>query len=75
MTRAVDAYTQKIERIAREDERCQRLLKVEGIGPLGATAIMAAVGDARVFKNGREMAAWLGSAVTHPNFAHYKSGG
>ncbi len=60
LTRAVDAYTQKIERIAREDERCQRLLKVEGIGPLGATAIMAAVGDARVFKNGREMAAWLG---------------
>jgi transposase len=36
------------------------LLKVPGIGPLTATAILAAVGDAKVFKNGRQMAAWLG---------------
>jgi transposase len=53
-------YTKKIEQIAKDDEKCQRLTKIEGIGPLGATAIIAAVGNASAFKNGREMAAWLG---------------
>lgn len=60
VTDAVNTYTKKIEHIAKADDRCQRLSKIEGIGPLGATAIMAAVENARVFKNGREMAAWLG---------------
>jgi transposase len=32
-----------------------------GIGPLTASAAVATVGDARVFKNGRQFAAWLGS--------------
>ena len=39
---------------------CQRLLTVPGIGPLTATALMAAVSDAQVCKNGRQFAAWLG---------------
>lgn len=56
----VDAYTKKIVLIAKHDERCQRLCEIEGVGPLSATAVVAAVGDASVFKNGREMAAWLG---------------
>ena len=60
LTSTVEDYTKKIERIAKEDKRCQRLTKIEGIGPLGATAIVAAVGNASVFKNGRELAAWLG---------------
>jgi len=56
----VDDYTKKIEQIAKDDKRCQRLSKIEGVGPLTATAIIAAVGNASVFKNGRELAAWLG---------------
>ena len=60
LSETVNAYTKKIEQIAKDDEKCQRLIKIEGVGPLGATAIMAAVGNASVFKNGREMAAWLG---------------
>src|SRR5690606_2149865 len=39
---------------------CQRLGQVPGIGPLTATAMVASVGDARNFRNGRELAAWLG---------------
>ena len=39
---------------------CQRLAKVEGIGPMTATAMIAAVGDGKNFKNGRQLAAWLG---------------
>jgi len=33
------------------------LLKLEGVGALAATAMAAAIGDAKLFKNGREMAA------------------
>ena len=39
---------------------CQKLACVEGVGPLIATAMAAAVGDANAFKNGRQLAAWLG---------------
>lgn len=33
---------------------------LRGIGPITASAVVASVGDARTFKNGREMSAWLG---------------
>ena len=56
----VARYDKKINRLGREDIRTQRLLTIPGIGPLGATALLASVGDVGVFKNGREMAAWLG---------------
>lgn len=49
-----------IQEVFEQHEVCQRLAAIEGIGPLTATALVAAVGDARVFKNGRQMAAWLG---------------
>jgi transposase len=41
-------------------KRCQRLAKVEGVGPLVATAMVSAVGNAAGFKSGRELSAWLG---------------
>ncbi len=50
----------KIIELCKQSEICQRLIKVEGIGPITATALVASVGDAKVFKNGRHMAAWLG---------------
>lgn len=49
-----------IESWAREDERTLRLLELEGVGPLTASAVVATVGDPSMFKNGRQMAAWLG---------------
>lgn len=58
------------ERIARYDQRilltssqsplCRKIEKVPGIGPVTATALVAAVGTAREFKRGRHLAAWLG---------------
>ena len=45
---------------ARADERTRRLLTIPGIGALNATALVAAVGDARTFGRGRDLAAWLG---------------
>jgi transposase len=61
----VKEYEKKIVLLAKEDEQCQKIMKIEGIGPLIATAIVSAVGNARNFKNGREMAAWLGLVPKH----------
>jgi len=43
--------------LARASEAVQRLMKMEGVGPVTATAIVASVGDAKVFRNGRQFAA------------------
>ena len=56
---AVGQYDAKIERLFRANPMCRRLAQVEGVGPVTATALVAA-GAASVFKNGRQMAAWLG---------------
>jgi len=56
----IDNITVKIMEVCKQSEVCQRLVKVEGIGPMIATAFVAAVGDAKNFKNGRHLAAWLG---------------
>lgn len=50
----------RIIQLCRQSETCRRLIKVEGIGPITATALVATVGDAKVFRSGRHMAAWLG---------------
>lgn len=51
--------------IAKNDSRCQALLKVPGVGLITATALIAAVPDPKAFKNGRAMAAWLGLVPKH----------
>jgi len=56
----VDYYTKEIEKHAKEDARCVELQKIDGIGPITASAAVATIGDPNVFKNGREVAAWLG---------------
>ena len=44
----------------RESEASRRLEQIPGIGPLTATALVATMGEARNFSNGRQVAAWLG---------------
>jgi transposase len=39
---------------------CQRISAIEGIGPVTATAVVAAISDGSAFHNGRQFAAWLG---------------
>src|SRR5919201_5200636 len=53
-------YQEKLEALATTHPECQRLMTIPGIGPLSATALVAAVSDASAFKNGRQFAAWLG---------------
>jgi transposase len=54
------SYDRKIAAFVRADIRCQRLTSINGIGPVTASAVVASVGDASVFRNGRQFAAWLG---------------
>lgn len=54
------SYDRKIHHLNKQDERTQRLMQINGVGEVTASAIVATVGDARVFKNGRQFAAWLG---------------
>ena len=49
-----------VQRVFTQSAACQKLAQVEGIGPVVATALVAAVGNAREFANGRHLAAWLG---------------
>ena len=44
----------------RENEASQKLAKIPGIGPMTASALVASIGDAKNFRNGRQLAAWLG---------------
>jgi transposase len=56
----IAAYDRRIATLARASEPVQRLMKIEGVGPVTATALVASVGNASVFNNGRQFAAWLG---------------
>jgi transposase len=53
-------YQEKLETLAKAHPECRRLMTIPGIGPLSATALVAAISDASAFKNGRQFAAWLG---------------
>ena len=58
--------------IAAADEGCQRLLAIPGVGPLIATAVVAAVADGTGFKRGRDLAARRGLVPRH-HFTEGKS--
>lgn len=57
---AVKNLSRELEHLAAEDAACQRLMTVPGIGPLVATATIAAIADGSAFGRGRDFAAWLG---------------
>jgi transposase len=60
LDRQVDELEREINAWHREDTASQRLQGIPGIGPITASALVASVGDAKVFHNGRQFAAWLG---------------
>lgn len=59
-SKQVDDYDKKIKKHAATDPRCIAVQKIEGVGPITASAIVATISDPSVFKNGREVSAWLG---------------
>jgi transposase len=56
----IKTIQKQIELIAQQSEPCQRLMRRLGVGALGATCFVASVGAPEAFKNGRQVAAWLG---------------
>lgn len=71
-----DACDARIEAHARQDARCVQLRAMVGIGPITADAAVATVGNAREFKQGRQMSAWLGLVPTqHSSGGHAQLGG
>lgn len=49
-----------LKEITKNDERCQRLMEVEGIGMITAVALVTLVGNGAGFKNGRHFSAFVG---------------
>jgi transposase len=60
MGRQVNELETQIGLWHRENEASRRLAEIAGIGPITASAMVATVGNAREFKNGRQLAAWMG---------------
>lgn len=66
----IATLNRQIQAVADGEEATRRLMTVPGIGPLTATALVAAVGDGKQFAHARDMAAWLGLVP-----AQYSTGG
>ena len=60
LDRQVRELEQQIQQWHPAQAASRRLAKIPGIGPLTASALVASIGDARSFQNGRQLAAWLG---------------
>src|SRR5262249_55654518 len=56
----VEAISGEIEELARQDQACERLMTVPGIGSIISSAIVAAIGTGDAFSKGRDFGAWLG---------------
>lgn len=70
LERQIRGYDRRIAQLAQAMPAAQRLMQVPGVGPLTATALVATAGDGRLFRNGRQFAAWLGLVPRQ-----YSSGG
>jgi len=60
LDRQVDELELQIQLWHREHDASRKLAQIPGIGPITASALVASIGDAKSFANGRQLAAWLG---------------
>lgn len=56
----VNELEKQLKQVAKEDRVVQRFMQINGVGLLTATAMRAAVQSPEQFRNGRQLAAWLG---------------
>src|SRR6266481_5241953 len=56
----IAAVSDEIESLAEQDEACQRVMTVPGVGPIISSAVVAAIGNGAGFTQGRDFGAWLG---------------
>ena len=72
--RIIEADRQ-IQTHAKADEACTRLRAIIGVGPITADAVVATIGSAQSFANGRQFAAWLGLVpMQHSSGGHTRLG-
>jgi transposase len=69
-TKKIHEYEKLIEAIFKQNVDCQKIAKLEGVGILTATALMACIGNVKLFKNGRHLSAYFGLVPKQ-----YSSGG
>jgi len=60
LDRRIEQASLELQRIAKQDDACRRLMEVPGVGPLVSTALIAAIGNGVTFRKGRDLSAWLG---------------
>jgi len=60
LDRQVDELEAQIQAWHRNSDLSTKIAQVPGIGPISASALIASIGDAKNFDNGRQLAAWLG---------------
>jgi len=60
LDKRVTEMDKQLHALANNDPAAKRLQGIPGIGPITATALACAVGDGKLFKRGRDMAAWIG---------------
>ena len=60
LTQKIEDYDKKLEAVFKSNDACQKISHIEGIGIISATALVSAIGDPKVFKNGRHFSAFLG---------------
>ena len=65
LDRQVGELERQIKLWHRENEHSRKLEEIAGIGPITASAFVASVGDAKSFKNARQVPAWLGMVPRH----------
>ncbi|GAC1526965.1 MAG: IS110 family transposase [Ramlibacter sp.] len=56
----IDCIGQRLLAMIREDRQMQAIRQIPGVGELGASALVGAVGDFSVFKSARQFASWVG---------------
>lgn len=65
LDRQVKVLEEQIQDWHRNNTDSQRLQKIPGIGPITASALVASIGNAKSFKSGRQLAAWIGLVPGH----------
>jgi len=60
LTARIEQMDAVIHQTATENEACRRLTAIPGVGPVTATALVAAIGNGSAFRRGRDLAAWVG---------------
>jgi transposase len=60
LAQRIAQYDRRIEQLAKQNEAATRLMQVEGVGPIRATAVVATIGEGHACAHGRQFAAWVG---------------